>query len=393
MRASGIIVSVLLLPLLSACSGGGRQREAAVLFATEAGEPEAPLHYDLHEIQQSGTIVAGTLSGPDTYYEYRGRETGLQFELAEAFAQSIGVRLRMEASPDTASLLVRLERGEIDFIALDMPGWRTFGEGSLLAGAIAEWHTPERVARIREQTAVLTTYTVRRRMRPAMQDAGRGVISAYDDLFRRHSATAGWDWRLLAAQCYQESGFDPEAVSSMGAQGLMQLMPGTAEAMGVPEGRCFDPGENVAAAARYIRRVSQAFGDVDEARERICFTLAAYNGGAGHVQDARMLARKAGRNDACWAEVAPFILRLSDPAYYRDPDVRHGYMRGSETEAYVRLVMERWEEYRRCARPFAAGSTPAPARRSLQDGEYRSRVKRPGEWTPQGRDGEPADSL
>ena len=73
--------------------------------------------------------------------------------------------------------------------------------------------------------------------------------------------------------------------------------------------------------------------------------------------------------------MAPFILLLSEPRYYRDPDVRFGYMRGSETEAYVRLIMERWQQYRGSARSFVSGSTPAPAKKSLQNGEYKSPVK------------------
>lgn len=338
--------------------------------------------YDLHEIQSSGTIIAGTLSGPDTYYEYHGKEMGLQFELAEEFAQSIGVRLQMEISPDTATLLKRLEKGEIDFVALEMPTWQTRSDESLLSKAITEWWKPERIVQLKKSLEHRISYTVHRRMRPVMRDAAHGIISAYDELFRRYSSTAGWDWRLLAAQCYQESGFDPEAVSSMGAQGLMQLMPATADAMGVPAEQRFNPEQNISAAARYIRKINQSFADIKDADERIRFTLAAYNGGVGHVQDAQMLARKAGRDYNHWQEVAPYILLLAQPQYYRDPDVHHGYMRGSETEAYVRLVMERWEQYRHNARSYSNGSMPAPAHRSLQDGEYKSSVKSPEELMP-----------
>jgi len=374
-----ILYSVIFL--FAACTAK-QEKDTSVLFATNAEETDTLQYYDLHEIQSSGTIIAGTLSGPDTYYEYHGKEMGLQFQLAEAFAQSIGVKLQMEISPDTTSLLRKLERGEIDFIALEMPQWRVRNDESLLKGAIAEWWQPERIKAL-SNSPLKAENIVKRRMRPVMQDASHGIISAYDDLFRRYSPTAGWDWRLLAAQCYQESGFDPEAVSSMGAQGLMQLMPATAEALGLDEERRFNPEQNISAAARYIKKVSQSFSDIKDADERIRFTLAAYNGGVGHVQDAQTLARKAGRDHQRWQEVAQYILLLSDPRYYRDPDVRHGYMRGSETEAYVRLIMERWQEYRQSARSFAGGSTPAPAKKSLQDGEYKSQVKSPEEWVPE----------
>ena len=373
---------LFLLILLVACTGK-QEKDTSALFATDTEEADTMLFYDLHEIQASGTIIAGTLSGPDTYYEYHGKEMGLQFQLAEAFAQSIGVVLQMEISPDTTTLLKKLRQGEIDFIALEMPTWQTRDKESLLRKAIAEWWEPERVAQLKETSALQTLYTVHRRMRPVMQDAAHGIISAYDDLFRRHSGTAGWDWRLLAAQCYQESGFDPQAVSSMGALGLMQLLPSTADLMGVPSDKRFEPEQNIAAAARYIKKVSQSFSDIKDSEERIRFTLAAYNGGVGHIQDAQTLARKEGRNHQVWQEVTPYILLLAQPRYYRDPDVLHGYMRGSETEAYVRLIMERWNQYRSSARSFSNGSTPAPARRSLQDGEYKSQVKPAEEWVPQ----------
>ena len=365
-RLGGVL---FLLFLLSCTAKQEKLPPSSPLWGeTEAGP------YDLHEIQASGTIIAGTLSGPDTYYEYHGKGMGLQFLLAEAFAQSIGVVLQMEISPDTTSLLHKLERGEIDFIALEMPTWQTRPDETLLSEAIAEWWKPERIKTL-SNSPLKGENIVRRHMRPVMRDAAHGIISAYDDLFRRYSATAGFDWRLLAAQCYQESGFDPEAVSSMGALGLMQLMPSTADALGVPEEKRFDPEQNIAAAARYIKRVSQSFSDIKDAGERIRFTLAAYNGGVGHVQDAQTLARKAGRDPQYWDDVAPFILLLSEPRYYRDPDVRYGYMRGSETEAYVRLIMERWQQYRGSARSFVSGSTPAPAKKSLQNGEYKSPVK------------------
>ena len=369
---------ILLLLLFAACAPKQEKPSSPPPLFGEVEEDT----YDLHEIQASGTIIAGTLSGPDTYYEYHGNGMGPQFKLAEAFAQSIGVVLQMEISPDTTTLLRKLEDGEIDFIALEMPKWQVREGKSLLKKAIAEWWQPERVKQI-ESTANNVTVTVKRQMRPVMQDAAHGIISAYDDLFRQYSNSAGWDWRLLAAMCYQESGFDPHAVSSMGAMGLMQLMPSTADAMGVPRDKRFDPEQNIAASTRYIRKVSQSFSDIRDGEERIKFTLAAYNGGVGHVQDAQTLARKNGRNHQLWYEVAPYILRLSEPQYYRDPDVLNGYMRGSETEAYVRLIMSRWNQYRGSARSYSSGSTPAPARKSLQDGEYKSVVKPAEEWTPE----------
>ena len=76
-----------------------------------------------------------------------------------------------------------------------------------------------------------------------------------------------------------------------------------------------------------------------------------------------------------WNDVAPYILHLAEPKWYNDPVVKNGYLRGSETEEYVRSIMQRWKDYRGSARASSSGSTPAPAHKSLQNGEYQSQVK------------------
>ena len=149
----------------------------------------------------------------------------------------------------------------------------------------------------------------------------------------------------MAAQCYQESTFDPKAYSWAGARGLMQIMPSTAASLGLSEGEMYNPEANIAAAARYIVKLNGLFGDVRSYDERINFVLASYNGGHFHVRDAMALARKNGRNPYRWADVADYVLKLTQPAYYNDPVVKYGYMRGTETVDYVARIRSRWEQY------------------------------------------------
>lgn len=328
------------------------------------------------QIQDEGMLVAATLSGPDTYYELRGQGFGLQFEMAEEFASYLGVRLDMEIAPDTATLYSMLSQGDIDLIALPVgqgQKWLTRDDTPLLAHELLAWWNPQRPETIRKRNQ--KTHTTRRRARPKMADPAHGIISQWDDLFVRYSAVVGWDWRLMAAMSYQESAFDPEAQSWVGARGLMQLMPNTARDLGVPEGKITDPEQNVAAAARYLKKLQSTFADIIDTQERISFMLAAYNGGARHVRDAMALTRKYGGNDQQWKQVAPYILKLSDPQYYRDPVVQNGYLRGSETEGYVRNILERWTEYRGSARAKTAGSMPKPAQRNAKNGQFQSQVK------------------
>ena len=116
-------------------------------------------------------------------------------------------------------------------------------------------------------------------------------ISAYDSIFQTYADTIGWDWKMLAAIAYVESKFDTGAVSAVGARGLMQMMPRTARAMGVPEGKESDPEESVRAAVDYFIYLSRLFRRIPES-ERIHFVLASYNAGFGHIQDAMRLAEK-----------------------------------------------------------------------------------------------------
>ena len=348
------------------------------MFADEEDVDTLPDAYGLREIQESGELICITLSGPDTYFEFRGKGFGLQNDLAEQFAHDIGVRMRMEVAHDTLEAIRRLKSGEVDILTLDMPEtsgtlrcrnhWLVADQQADLSQSIDDWYRPEILEQIKKRPAA--QHEVRRKPRPVMLNASTGQICQYDALLQQHASTIGWDWRLLAAQCYQESAFDPQAVSWAGAQGLMQIMPGTAEHLGV-RGDIFDPATNIEASVRYLRELNSTFSDIPDQSSRIPFILAAYNGGVNHVRDAMALTQKHGGNEKIWRDVAAFILHLAEPQYYRDPVVKSGYLRGSETHSYVENIMDRWAEYRGQARNFSKASTPAPAKNPREKAEIR----------------------
>ena len=171
-------------------------------------------------------------------------------------------------------------------------------------------------------------------------------ISPYDSLFKVYADTIGWDWKMLAAVAYVESKFDTAAVSAVGAQGLMQMMPRTAYAMGVPEGMEHDPAESVRAATDYFIYLSHLFRRIPE-NERINFVLASYNAGFGHVYDAMRLANKYGKSRYVWNDNVETYLRLkNDSLYYTDSLCRNGRFQGTETILFVRRVQHKYSEYR-----------------------------------------------
>jgi membrane-bound lytic murein transglycosylase F len=173
-----------------------------------------------------------------------------------------------------------------------------------------------------------------------------GKISAYDDHIREYSEQIGWDWRLLASMIYQESRFDPGARSWAGAFGLMQLMPVTARRFGINMNSPVK--DQINAGTQFIRWLDKRFiTSIPDKEERIKFILASYNVGPGHVFDAIRLADKNGKDPQKWHDsVDEYLLKKTNPQFYRDPVVKYGYCRGTETIKYVNQVLDRYDHYR-----------------------------------------------
>ncbi|MEK7705300.1 MAG: transglycosylase SLT domain-containing protein [Myxococcota bacterium] len=174
-------------------------------------------------------------------------------------------------------------------------------------------------------------------------DAARsGVVSPYDEVVRRYATQFGLDWRLILAQMYEESRFDPKARSWVGAIGLLQLMPRTAAELGVGDVR--HPETNIHAGTKYLARLLSKTDASLPMRQRVRFALAGYNAGMGHVEDARRLARRLKLDPDRWfGNVEKTIQLLEHPRYYRR--ARYGYCRGREPAAYVSRIQSKYDAY------------------------------------------------
>ncbi|MDO4993925.1 MAG: transglycosylase SLT domain-containing protein [Bacteroidales bacterium] len=355
---------------------------------------DAVTTFDLDDIQQGGELIALTLYGPASYFEWRGEDFGPQYRLADAFGRSIGVSVRVDVCRSEQEMLQRLLKGDGDIVAYHVGvadslqdevafcgehaithlldtlsvverdrslrpegqvAWLVRNNSPQLESALNNWLTQNESKLLAMSIPKPSTHSSSRKGRRlssghyslpsgSARVGASGSPGSLSPIIKRYAHEVGWDWRLLAAQCYQESGFNPQAVSWMGAQGLMQLMPSTARTFGVHD--VFDPEQNLRGAAAFIKTLQQRYASIP-ADERINFILAAYNAGPGHVDDARNLAKKLGRNPDRWqGNVADIVLRMSDATYYNDPVCRHGYFRGSETYNYVADIRERWSAYR-----------------------------------------------
>lgn len=184
----------------------------------------------------------------------------------------------------------------------------------------------------------------KKRVRSDFYSINTNEISQYDELIKKYSETIHWDWRLISALIYQESRFENEASAWSGAAGLMQMMPGTAEDLGVKDR--LNAEENIRGGVKYLKQLYNAHSDINDSIERIKFTLASYNCGYFHVKDAQKLAELNELNPKVWNDnVAEMILELTYPKNYNKKDIKNGYVNGIEPYNYINDIFERYEHY------------------------------------------------
>ncbi|MBT8258019.1 MAG: transporter substrate-binding domain-containing protein [Bacteroidia bacterium] len=251
--------------------------------------------------------------------------------------------------------LARINASYSPILKIDVPisfsqriAWVTRKKSPEFRAVVNDWIISQR--NTEEYNVIYNKYfknkrSFRRRIRSDYYSLTNNQISQYDNLINKHADELGWDWRLLASQVYQESNFDPTAESWAGAGGLMQMMPATAEAMGVED--ISDPKQSLRGGTAYLKQLYKNFTKIPDSLNRIVFTMAAYNCGLGHVQDAQRLAKENGLNPNLWVNhVEAMMLKLSLPKYYSNPIVKHGYVRGSEPVNYIAQIFERYEHYK-----------------------------------------------
>ncbi len=155
-------------------------------------------------------------------------------------------------------------------------------------------------------------------------------------LFQRAAAVTGLDWRLLAAVGYQESKWQMQAVSSDGAEGIMMLTPDAAQRIGVLDRT--NLWQNILGGARYLAEVIRTVPRHVPEPDRTWLALAAYNVGYGHLEDARVLTQKLGKNPDSWADVRQQLPLLAEQQWY--DQARRGYARGWEPARFVEQVRQ-----------------------------------------------------
>jgi membrane-bound lytic murein transglycosylase F len=349
---------------------------------------------DLDSIRKRGKLIAVTDFNSIDYFIYKGEPMGFNYELLKSFSDFVGIDLEIIAENnikravgmvqsgeadviqvpyEQEKLIKHVANGEIDYTVCDENvalvnatyypdldvttpvspsqdlAWGVRKENSeKLLGELNRWIS---VYRNTTSYALLHAKYFRNSrssfiVKSDYYSLYTGKVSRYDDLIREFSLNIDWDWRLLASLICQESQFRPDVTSVAGAYGLMQIMPVTGRNFGIDI--TASPENNLKAGILYINWLYRIFNPkIDDEQERLFFILASYNAGPGHVLDAMRLAEKNGMDPQKWdGNVAVWLLKKSEPQYYRDSVVRNGYFRGNESVKFVSEVLDRFEHYK-----------------------------------------------
>jgi peptidoglycan lytic transglycosylase F len=159
-------------------------------------------------------------------------------------------------------------------------------------------------------------------------------LPKYNHYFKNAAINNEFDERFLAAVSYQESHWDEKARSHTGVRGLMMLTRDTAKRVGVEDR--LDPKQSVMGGAKYLKLLKASLPDRIQEPDRSWMSLAAYNVGLGHLEDARIITESLGGNPNLWIDVEKHLPKLSQKEWHEK--TRHGYARGHEPVEFVRRI-------------------------------------------------------
>ena len=159
-------------------------------------------------------------------------------------------------------------------------------------------------------------------------------LPKYKKYFVEAAKNSALDARIIAAVSYQESHWNRKARSPTGVRGMMMLTLDTAKRVGVKNR--LNAKQSIFGGAKYLKILYESFSNTIEEPDRLWFTLAAYNIGLGHVEDARTITKSQGDNPNSWIDVEKHIPKLSQKKWYKK--TKYGFARGHEPIEFVRRV-------------------------------------------------------
>lgn len=155
-------------------------------------------------------------------------------------------------------------------------------------------------------------------------------LSSIKEIARKHD----FNWELLAAISYQESGWNPLAKSKTGVRGMMMLTLPTAKEVNVTNR--LDAEQSLNGGALYFTKLKHRLPKSIKEPDRTWLALAAYNVGMGHLEDARVITEKQGGDPNSWFDVKQSLPLLTEKKWFSK--TRYGYARGYEPVQFVQNI-------------------------------------------------------
>ena len=313
-------------------------------------------HVRLHVVERRGKDHAEDLTDLDATRLAVVAGSAHAQALAALTAQVPNFNFKQVAGGDTLDLLDRVWSGDLESTIANSNEFmltRNYHPElkvafSLDSGAALAWALPRGDPRLNARvnafmlaSASSLPFLIARYYAPSDRfgyAGARNIVRDLDDrlpplrnLFQKTAADVGEDWRVLAAIGYQESRWNPTAVSPTGVRGIMMLTADTAAAVGVIDRT--NVAQSIRGGAQYLQRMHESVPDRVPEPDRLWLALASYNIGYGHVEDARVLAESHGKNPDSWQDVREFLLLLAQEQYYTQ--TKRGYARGWEAVRFV----------------------------------------------------------
>ncbi len=307
----------------------------------------------------AGTEITCVIDLCDEMYGSHGLETGFNYQLINRFAEDNRCGVKVVAAGRDENWLDSLRQGTVDIVIMH-GAEASEEEGLNLSRNVDEstiWavKNPAQLRQVNSWISHIVSHEYYDETKASYSGTfnpykrvARGIvsktISPYDDLFRKYAKELGWDWRMLAAVTYQESRFSINSRSHRGAQGLMQVMPRTAEYYEIDD--LLDPEKNIKAGTSHLKRLQKLYSKYDmTAEERLKFTLAAYNAGEGRIADCRNFAASRQVDNNNWEEIVNLIPLMREDSILEEESVKLGKFNGNETIAYIDSIMSLYETF------------------------------------------------
>jgi membrane-bound lytic murein transglycosylase F len=180
------------------------------------------------------------------------------------------------------------------------------------------------------------------------QEKMRTVLPEHRASFRQAQDASSIDWRLLAAIAYQESHWDPLAISETNVRGMMMLTEETAKRLRVSDR--LDARQSIMAGARYVAELKRFLPKRIPEPDRTWIALAAFNVGVAHLEDARVLAVKRKLNPDAWSDLKKTLPLLAQPGVAET--TKYGFARGGQAVVFVETVRAYYDVLLRLEKPY-----------------------------------------